>query len=186
MPKFTPTYIPVCAALIGLATCTTIAHAAPPELYSVTYFDTARNVVGTGTFRVDRVKTRCVESSVPDECTANNRGRGKAIEVTAAVQQFDATISSRGWHEQDPRGTWWGDSGQAGGQQSVHNGILYGAKPFWIFGDVDLGTRTLRMDIEQSANGNGRGTWEQSVVVNSTLPAERLQGTWSAKPLNGQ
>jgi hypothetical protein len=186
MSEFTSTYLPGFAALAGLALSVAIVHAAPPDLYSVTYLDTARNVIGTGTFRVDRAKSRCVEIEAPDECTLRNRGRGRAIDVNAAVQQFNASINGREWHEQDPRATWWGEAGRAGGQQFVHRGTLYGVNPFWIFGDVDTGTRTLRMNIELSSNGNGRGTWEQSVIVSGTQPPERLDGTWSAKPLNGQ
>lgn len=152
--------------------------------FDLDFFDDGGTEVGDGQFSYDDEALTCVELSPVGDCfrepLEDPNDFNDVFFVENALTDFSATINGEDWDLGYI--TWWGDdeSGQLPGYQAPSRYGISIAENSWFFGDGDFGERQLSIDITQSSDIYGEGSWEQNVIPPGGGNPFAGAGTWQA------
>ena len=149
--------------------------------FELSFFDDNQAKVGSGEFSYDDEITTCFETSFAGVCDPSYEYFGfDIILVENALTSFSATIKGENWG--DYYGHWWSNevSGQSSGYQAVSRYGIDIWENRWFFGDPYFGERVMIMDINESSNTFGAGSWYQQILPGTGDPPIMASGTWQA------
>lgn len=149
--------------------------------FDLGFFDGNNTQVGTGQFSYDDEITTCFETSFGGDCNSSDEyGKYDTILVENALTDFSAVIDGESWN--GPYGHWWSDetSGQLPGEQSVSRYGIWIGNNRWFFGDPFFGLESLVMEINESSNTFGTGSWYQQITPENGGEPIMGSGFWQA------